>query len=692
MRRPTDPAETEAPAGLLFSLLGSVRVGFGGMDIAFPKRKARALLAYLALTEGHQDTRERLGGLLWSEVNEVRARTSLRQELHQINEKLRRAGSRGLQRERERGRVALLDPVGAVDVNTILAMAGDGTIHPLLVQESLISDSFLRDIDDVDPSFAIWARARRQTFHDQLLVSLERILRGEDQDRAERRRCAQAILNLDPTHEEACRVFMRLSAEAGDPMAAQRAYNALYKLLDKEYDAEPGPETIALIALIKQGVVVAVPDPSGAGSPRGLGEAGREIAPAAGDDTPRTRTTLLVEPFGMNGIAPDNQHLVEGFRHELLVCLVQFREWSVVAAATPADRVDGSGLADAYALAATAYRAGGVISMVLTLRDQKNGLHLWGDRYTLTLDHWFDAQQDVVRKIADALNVEVSAARLRRVAGQPDLSQAAHDLWLRGQAAMQGFRRERWDTARRMFLAAIELAPDFGRFHCGLAQIVFTAHMIHPGQMLTEAVKQQALTLASRAVALDAMDARSQLALGWSLTLAGRFQAASVHLALARELSPNDVWVTLSATLCRAFAGDLALAARVTEQLWQVSIAPSRLHWAYQALIAFIAGDHARAAAAAERAHDILPPVIGWQAAALALSGQIKPAKAAAARCIEIARAEWASEEAPTLGAIGRWLLSMFAFARTSDWMRLRDGLAAAGIPDGGATFRGMAG
>lgn len=689
MRHSTDPAETTEPVGLLISLLGSVRVRFGREDIAFPKRKARALLAYLALTEGHQDTRERLGGLLWSEVAEGRARTSLRQELHQIDEILRRAGSRGLLRDRLR--VLLLDPVGSVDASTILAMARDGTIHPRLVQEPLISDSFLRDIDDVDPAFAIWARARRQTFHDQLLVSLERILRAEDQDRAERRRCAQAILNLDPTHEEACRVFMRLSAEAGDPMAAQRAYNVLYKLLDKDYDAEPGPETIALIAQIKQGVVVAVPDPTEP-MPQGFGEAAVAIVPAAAHGTPRTRTTLLVEPFGMNGISPDNQHLVEGFRHELLACLVRFREWSVLAAATPADRVDGSGLAEAYALAATAYRAGDMISMVLTLRDQKGGLHLWGDRYTLTLDQWFEAQQDVVRKIADALDVEVSAARLRRIAGQPDLSQAAHDLWLRGQAAMQGFKRERWDTARRMFLAAIELAPDFGRFHCGLAQIVFTAHMLHPGQMLTEAAKQQALTLASRAVALDAMDPRSQLVLGWSLTLTGRFQAASVHLALARELNPTDTWVTLSATLCRGFAGDLAPAARVTEQLWEASIAPSRLHCAYLALIAFIAGAYGRAADAAGWAQDILLPVIGWQAAALALDGQAAAAKAAAARCIEMARAGWASEETPTAAAIGRWLLSMFAFARASDWTRLRDGLAAAGIPDGGATFRGIAG
>ncbi len=696
MTLPADATSESKPLGLLISVLGSVRVSLGGHEIPFPKRKARALLAYLALTDGHQDTRERLGGLLWSEVPEGRARTSLRQELHQIHEILRRAGSRGLQRDRLR--VVLLDRVEAVDASLILALAGEGTIHPRLVEETLISDSFLRDIDDADPAFTIWSRARRQSFHDQLLVCLERILRSDTDHRAHRRRCAQAILNLDPTHEEACRVFMRLSAEAGDPMAAQRAYNTLYTLLDKDYDAEPGPETIALIAAIKQGLIPQIPDPveivaratvigSSTGSSTGGSNdpaTGAPIAAVAEGSPPLTRMTLLVEPFGMNGIAPDNQHLVEGFRHELLVCLVRFREWSVVSAATPLTPPAEGSSGDTFALAATAYRAGDVISLVLTLRERQTGLHLWGDRYTLTLDRWFEAQQDVVRKIAIALNVEVSAARLRRIADQPDISLAAYDRWLRGQAAMQRFDTEWWELARRMFVAAIEQAPEFARGYSGLAQLTYVGHLVHPGRTLSEAEQQAALDLASRAVALDPMDPRSQLTLGWSLTFAGRFQTASVHLDLARDLNPNDGTVMILAALGHAFAGYLTLATQVAEQVRRVTIAPSRLQWGCMAMIAFLAGDDAQAVAAAEQAQEVILPVIAYQAAALARGGAIEAARTAATRCVDLARARWTDAEPPTLEAIGHWLLTAYRFARAADWTRLRDGLGLAGIPPGG--------
>lgn len=658
------------PPSLQLSVLGATRLRFAGNEITFTKRKARALLAYLSLTDGQTDTRERLGGLLWSEVTETRARTSLRQELHQIDETLRRAGAKGLQRDRLT--VTLSEQIVSIDATVILRQVHAGVINPRLIQEAHISKSFLRDIDDVDPAFAIWARARRQAFHDQLLHGLEATLRGGALLRADRRRCAQAILNLDPTHEEACRVYMRLSAEAGDAAAAQRAYNTLYTLLDKDYDAEPSPETMALIALIKQGQIPQIADPE---EPR---------PPPTPTDPPRTRMALLIEPFGMNGIAPDDQHLVDGFRHELLASLVRFREWSVVAAQSLPSGQAADSIAGAFAVAATAYRAGDLISMVLTLREIDTGVHIWGNRYTLTLGNWFGAQQDIVQKIAVSLDVEVSAERLRRIASTPSVSLAAYDLWLRGQAAMLRFDRPNWETGRNMFQAAIDQAPEFARGYSGLAQIVTFAHLIHPGLSPTEVVIQQALDLSNHAVSLDPMDPRSQLAMGWTLAMGRNFGTASVHLALACALNPNDTWVLVSAALCQAFCGDIAQAQRMAEDAMRLTIVPSRRQWACLALIAFMAGDDAKAIDAAERTQAVMLPIIAWHAAALARSGAIAEAERAAAHCISLAQASWAGPNTPSAAAVGRWLLEMFPFANTADWMQLRDSLSEAGIPANG--------
>jgi hypothetical protein len=48
---------------------------------------------------------------------------------------------------------------------------------------------------------------------------------------------------------------------------------------------------------------------------------------------------------------------------------------------------------------------------VLTLRTGDRD-HIWSDRVTVSLDGWFDAQQSIVRRIAVALNVHLSAERL----------------------------------------------------------------------------------------------------------------------------------------------------------------------------------------------------------------------------------------------------------------------------------------
>ncbi len=71
----------EAPppeAPLHLELLGGLRAARGGIPLGgFASQKARALLAYLAIT-GRPHARAALAGLLWGELPEADARTNLR--------------------------------------------------------------------------------------------------------------------------------------------------------------------------------------------------------------------------------------------------------------------------------------------------------------------------------------------------------------------------------------------------------------------------------------------------------------------------------------------------------------------------------------------------------------------------------------------------------------------------------------
>ena len=101
--------------------------------------------------------------------------------------------------------------------------------------------------------FTAWLRVRRQQFHDQLRGVLEpRIaLDGEDWHAIEE--AAVALLNIDPTHEPACRAFIAARAVRGDYTSALRAYEELWNLLEEEFDAQPSRETQTLIVDIKLG-------------------------------------------------------------------------------------------------------------------------------------------------------------------------------------------------------------------------------------------------------------------------------------------------------------------------------------------------------------------------------------------------------------------------------------------------------
>ena len=290
--------------------------------------------------------------------------------------------------------------------------------------------------DDLDPSFHVWLMARRQALHDRLIRGLEEGYRNQALGQRRRRRLAQATLLLDPTHEEACRIVMRCAAEAGETSAAIRAYDELYRLLDEEYDMEPSAATQELIAEVKQGKFDVVP--AEAPEEAGLSYAAemkqalvapRRAAPVLEPPPMPLKPALFIEAFGMSGIGPDSMHLVEGFQDRTdrlpdavsrMVCLRQ-------PTAGGGDDEHGVRVSDRYGLTTTAYQAGAAINVVMVLQERPSGLAIWGERFELRLDQWFEVQRRIVRRVAATLNVQLSTERLMRVSHMTNVSLESYD-------------------------------------------------------------------------------------------------------------------------------------------------------------------------------------------------------------------------------------------------------------------------
>jgi DNA-binding SARP family transcriptional activator len=676
---------------LSVSLVGRLTIRFNGRLVELRTQKAGAVLSYLALTETKRESRERLVGLLWSRSDEEKARASLRQVVRELRAAFGDAGYSGFVAERLS--IQLNAERVEVDVESIIQAAESGSVHPLLLNTPRLGENILDGMDDLDPSFRVWVLAKRQTIHDRLMRSLGAGLVTKDVAAGVKNEIATAIVNLDPTHEEACCHLMRMHAEQGDVAGALRIYKALWDLLDWDYGMEPSPATEELVAKIKLGTFeqpFAKVDARGAADKRALratnGNFGQATPVVPAEAKAPAKTCLVLRPFAMHGIDGDHAHRVQGFHQHLAASLVRFREWSVVdrAPATVAPPTPDS--APRYCIETTAYQAGAEINMVMVLRDDTTGIYVWSESFRLALDNWFETQQRIIRRIATSLNVQLSAERLMRLAGEPDVSLDVHDRWLRGQSLHFKYDAESWQRAVTIFRDAIRENPTFSPCYSSLVQMNNIEHFVHPGFFRDLRKAKATLELAKRAVQLDPVDSRAHLCCGWSYVMALREAEATPHLELACELNDNDPWTLLSSAACCIFCGSIEQARLRAEQSLALSPAVSYLGWGYHGIIRVLCGEYAGALEAIDRAEGVIKTLPAWRAAALFHLGQPDMAREEAQRFLNGIRSFWVGSSAPTDEAVVRWTLQAHPISVTARWEVLRDGMRGAGLPVDGIT------
>jgi len=672
---------------LQLSLFGPVTLRSNDREIRIKSLKLRAMLGYLALSDSLLETRERLVGLLWSESAEPQARAVLRQVTRELREIFSDAGSDGLHVSSYQ--IGFVRGAIDVDVWAVLGAAEAAEVHPLLLERPHLADDLLAGLEDLDPAFRAWVLAKRHTLNDRLSRALENALAKQSRDPRDEGRVAEAILNLDPTHEEACRRLMRAYASAGNTARALSSYRSLWDLLDKDYDMEPSLATQQLVAEIKMGAFES--DRPIQGLSTGLHVESRAAAipeppqPMPVHTMPSTnlgmRLLLSFPPVDVREVGADKSHLVLGFRRLLIASLVRFREWGITDAPFPgpidAHREGGA----RYEIQMYSNQSQGSVRLTIMLKELDTDLYIWTDGFELELTNWFDSQVRVVRRIAMALNVHLSAERLRRFSERPDISLGVYDKWLRCQTLVRTFDPQHWKRLASQFAEIIAAAPGFVPAYCGLADLHTIEHIAHPGIFRARDREQKALELAREAVQLDPSDMHAHRCLAWAHAMAKQYGQAELHIQVACDLNPSDSWTAISAALLFAFCGKIEQASVLGHTALDLTLAPSRTHWAYQADIQFLIGDYAAAVDAADRAQDVLWGVAAWRTAALAHLGRGAEAAAEGQRFLSRTRANWFGPEPPTDEKIVQWLLHLYPLRRREDWERFRDGLRAAGLP-----------
>jgi DNA-binding SARP family transcriptional activator len=235
-------------APLALTLLGGLSARRDGdVPVRLGRRKAAALLAYLACHGAQTHHRDKLAALLWPEAPEAGARHSLRQALLALRQVLPPGALHG-----DDGHVALDPAAVEVDILAFRRLVAAGTPSALAEAAVIYGGEFLAGVAFDEAPFDEWLQAERDRLREMAVESLARLLGMQRQanDVAGALQTALRLLALDPLQEAVHRTVMRLQVSQGRRDAALRQYQACADLLERELGVEPEADTKELYSQI----------------------------------------------------------------------------------------------------------------------------------------------------------------------------------------------------------------------------------------------------------------------------------------------------------------------------------------------------------------------------------------------------------------------------------------------------------
>ena len=193
---------------------------------------------------------------------------------------------------------------------------------------------------------------------------------------------------------------------------------------------------------------------------------------------PKTVTkSVAVLYFENLSAAKEDEYLRDGITEDIITELSKIRGLNTFSrptvlafrdkSATPSQV--GNLLRAAYVLTGTLRRAGNRLRITTQLVDSQTEFPLWSERYDREMKDVFEVQDEIARKIAEALRVTLSQQELEDLATKPTENLQAYDLYLRGKRYARRQTRQDLEFALQMFENAVALDPSFALAYAACA-------------------------------------------------------------------------------------------------------------------------------------------------------------------------------------------------------------------------------
>ena len=292
------------------------------------------------------------------------------------------------------------------------------------------------------------------------------------------------------------------------------------------------------------------------------------------------RLSIVVLPFTNLSGDPTQEYFVDGVTESLTTDLSRIRGSFVIGRHTAFNykgkAIDlkqvGRELNVRYVLEGSVQRSSNQLRVNVQLVDTETGAHLWADRFDKPVGDLFYMQDEIVSRLANALNTQLIEVEARRA--EPSLHPDAMDLYFQGRAwANKGSTPEYMMHARRFFERALVLDPeniealvsigavdaasaashmvdDRGARFAAAEAILIKALSIAPQharahlwlgnvKIITN-LAAQGISECERALALDRNLAEAHTFIGIAKVLLGRSAETEAHVQDALRLSPRD--------------------------------------------------------------------------------------------------------------------------------------------------------
>jgi TolB-like protein/DNA-binding SARP family transcriptional activator len=558
----------------------------GAAAPVFPKRRAEAVLAVLAVCGDLGCTRERLLALLWPESDEASARHGLRDALHVIRRSLGPAAVPSA------GRLLRLDP--AIVASDILqfsqALSSGRPADAVRLYAGPLLDGF--HVDDA-AEFERWLDGERARLAREYGEALKQLASAAESAGAwgEAGGWWARAVEQDPLNSHLVLHQMRVLAAMGDRANAIRVAEGHVRRFREEFDHEPDREVLAMMERIRKGelpaapgaVAPAAPAPPAVPPARGVEPAPQlpPVAPpapakrilrwapwaaaaaalvlggafAAGHlpgrriEARAPRSSIAVLPFRNLSEDTSYAYVARGLHDELLTQLVKVASLRVIGRASVGGYAEtskplrqiGEELAVGSIVEAGVQVDGNRLRVTVQLLDPSTQAHLWAERYDRALDDAFAVQSDIAQRIVAAVGARLTSAEGGSIAAPPTQVAGAYEFYLQGLAYQRrpGFLLENYRVAQQLYERAVALDSGFALAHAALASVHVSMHKLRydlsPGRLdLAQREAEVALRL------VPGLPQAHLAAAGLLYHRGGRYGEALEQVQLGLRGAPND--------------------------------------------------------------------------------------------------------------------------------------------------------